>query len=170
MKTLGLKIRSRPKMDMGKEEHEKEHRRLKERKTIYGFSEDAVAKVIHDFMLEDPQLGLYGIIDTVVTLNTGEIIPVDVKYSNATSVRINWKKQLIAYSLLLESHFNTLVKRGIIYLPAQRRQIQIDINADLKETVKQDIKKIEELIVSEKMPNVSKGNQCNYCEMKKFCV
>ncbi len=169
MKTLGLKIRSRPKMDMGKEEHEKEHRRVKERKTIYGFSEEEVSKVIHDLMLEDPQIGLYGIIDTVVVLKTGEIIPVDVKYSNATSVKINWKKQLIAYSLLLESRFNTLVKKGIIYLPAQHKQLQIDINIEAKEVVKQDILKIAELVRSEKMPNVSKGNQCNYCEMKKFC-
>lgn len=157
-------------MNMGKEEHEKEHRRVKERKTVYGFSEGDVAKVIHDLMLEDPQLGLYGVVDTVVILKTGEIIPVDVKYSNATSVKINWKKQLIAYSLLLEPRFNTLVKRGIIYLPGQRRQIQIDIDIESKEIVKQDIKKIEALIGSEKMPNVLKGAQCSYCEMKKFCV
>lgn len=170
MKTLGLKIKSRPKMDMGKEEHEKEHRRVKERKTIYGFSEEEVSKVIHNLMLEDPKLGLYGIIDTTVILKNGEVIPIDVKYSKATSIRINWRKQLIAYSLLLESHFNILVKRGIIYLPAQRKQIQIDISNESKEIVKQDIKKIEELIGSEKMPNVSKGNQCNYCEMKKFCI
>lgn len=170
IKTLGLKIKSRPKMDMGKEEHEKEHRRVKERKTIYGFSEEEISKVIHNLMLEDSQLGLYGIIDTTVILKNSEVIPIDVKYSKATSVKINWRKQLIAYSLLLESHFNILVKRGIIYLPAQRKQIQIDISNESKEIVKQDIKKIEELIGSEKMPNVSKGNQCNYCEMKKFCI
>jgi len=121
-------------------------------------------------MLEDTKLNVYGIIDTTVILKTGEIVPVDVKYSNATSVRINWRKQLIAYSLLLESHFNTTIKRGIIYLPQQRKQLQIDVTKDLKEVVKLDIKKIEGLIESEKMPNVVKGNQCNYCEMKKFCV
>ena len=169
MNTLGLKIKSRPKMDMGKEEHEKEHRRVKDRKTVYGFSEEEISKVIHDLMIEDPKLGIYGIIDTTVILKNGEIIPIDVKYSSATSVRINWKKQLIAYSLLLESHFGTVVKRAMIYLPAQHKQMEIDINNESKEIVKQDIRKIEELIESEKMPNVLKGNQCSYCEMNKFC-
>jgi CRISPR-associated exonuclease Cas4 len=169
LKTLGIKIKSRPKMDMGKEEHDKEHRRIKERKTIYGFSEGEVKDVIHNLALEDTDLGLYGMVDTTLIMENGEIIPVDVKYSNASNVRINWKKQLVAYSLLLESHYQTIVKRGVIYLPAQRKQIQIDITADAKYILKQDMLKINALIESEKMPNATKDSKCSYCEMKKFC-
>lgn len=170
MKTLGIKIKARPKMDMGKEEHDKEHRRVKERKTIYGFSEEDVAQVIHNLAVEDINLGLYGMVDTTIILKNGEIVPVDVKYSDAESIRVNWKKQLTAYALLLDSRFKTIVKRGFVYFPSKLKQIQIDIPDEAKAILKQDVKKIKELIDSEKMPNVSKGKQCSYCEMKKFCT
>jgi len=170
MRTLGIKIRARPKMDMGKEVHEKEHCRVKERKTIYGFQKDEVAEVIHDLAVEDVNNGLYGIVDTTIILKNGEVVPVDVKYTDSEKVRINWKKQLTAYALLLEYRFKTTVKRGFIYFPAKHKQIQIDIPSEAKAVLKHDIKKIKELINSERMPNVSKGKQCNYCEMKKLCT
>jgi CRISPR-associated exonuclease Cas4 len=170
MKTLGIKIKAKPKMDMGKEEHEKEHRRVKERKTVYGFPEEDVAQVIHNLAVEDIDIGLYGMVDTTLIMKNGEIVPIDVKYTNAESVRINWKKQLTAYAVLLETRFKKMVERGFIYFPAKHKQIQIDIPDEAKATLKQDITKIKELIDSEKMPNVSKGKQCGYCEMKKFCT
>lgn len=169
MKTMGIQVKPRPKMDLGKDEHEREHRRVKERKTIYGFSEDEVKEVIHDLAIENKTIGLYGMVDTVLIMKNGEVLPVDVKYSKSVSVKINWRKQLIAYSLLLEAYFGTTVKRGIIYLPAQHKQIQVEITCEGKEVVRQDIQKIKDLIKSEKMPNVNKGLQCNYCEMAKFC-
>ena len=170
MKTLGIKIKARPNLDMGKEEHDKEHRRVKERITVYGFSEEDVAQVIHNLAVEDINLGLYGMVDTTIILKDGEVVPVDVKYTDAESVRVNWKKQLTAYALLLESRFKTVVKRGFVYFPSKHKQIQIDMPDEAKSALKQDVKKIKELIESEKMPNVSKGKQCSYCEMKKFCT
>jgi CRISPR-associated exonuclease Cas4 len=170
MKTLGIKIKAKPKMDMGKEEHEKEHRRVKERNTVYGFPEEEIAQVIHDLAVEDIKIGLYGMVDTTIIMKSKEVVPVDVKYTDAESVRINWKKQLIAYAILLDSRFETTVRRGFVYLPSKHRQIQVDIPDEAKVVLKQDIIKIKALIDSEKMPPVSKGNQCGYCEMKKFCT
>jgi len=170
MKTMGIKAKPRPKMDMGKEEHEKEHRRVKERKTIYGFGEEDIKEVIHDLAIENRQIGLYGMVDTVLILKNGEIVPVDVKYSKSRIAKINWRKQLIAYSLLLEAYFGVTVRRGIIYLPEQRMQIPVEITIEGKEVVKEDIRKIKAMIASEKMPNVNKGAQCSYCEMDKFCI
>jgi CRISPR-associated exonuclease Cas4 len=170
MKTLGIKIKAKPKMDMGKEEHEKEHRRVKERNTVYGFPEEEIAQVIHDLAVEDINIGLYGMVDTTIIRKSGEVVPVDVKYTDFETVRINWRKQLTAYALLLDSRFKTTVKRGFVYFPAKRKQIQIDIPDEAKDILKQDIKKINGLIDSENMPNVSKGKQCSYCEMKKFCT
>lgn len=109
-------------------------------------------------------------VDTTIILKDGEVVPVDVKYTDAESVRLNWKKQLTAYALLLDSRFKTIVKRGFVYFPSKHKQIQIDIPDEAKAILKQDVKKIKELIDSEKMPNVSKGKQCSYCEMKKFCT
>ncbi len=103
-------------------------------------------------------------------MKNGEVVPVDVKYTDSEDVRINWRKQLTAYALLLESRFKTTVKRGFVYFPAKHKQIQIDMLDEAKAILKQDVKKIKELIASEKMPNVSKGKQCSYCEMKKFCT
>lgn len=170
IKTLGLRIPARHKMNAGKDEHKREHRRIKERKSIYGFPREEVKDVLHRVPVEDPKHHLHGRVDTVVILKNDKIIPVDVKYSSFRNVRRNWKKQLTAYALLLETKFEKEVKRGIIYLPQRREQLEVEISQEDKKHIKKDIRKIIKTIASEKMPPVRRGKKCNYCEMKKFCV
>ena len=154
-------------MEFGKEEHKKEHRRSKERKLIYGFKREDVKTVHHKLHVEHEKIGLFGQIDTVLELENGSLVPVEVKYSDFAAVFKNWKKQLVAYALLLEREFGKEVKKGVLYFPKQKKKLIVHITAEDKKFVLRDIEKIRKLIRSEKMPRGR--DRCGYCEMKKFC-
>ncbi len=156
-------------MEKGKEEHEREHRRVKERQSIYGFEPSEVKEVIHDVPMEYKEIGLYGQLDTAVLLNSGDAFPVDVKYTDFTEVRRNWKKQLVGYAILLEQHLNRRVNCGILYFPSQKRTIRVPISAEDKENLLKDIQRIRDLLKSEQMPRGVRREMCRYCEVAKYC-
>lgn len=167
LKTAGLPLAERKKMEYGKGEHTREHRRSGERKQVYGFERDDVRRVHHGLYVEDVKIGLYGQIDTVVELKDGSLVPVEVKYSQFASVFKNWKKQLVAYAVLLEAKFDRKVKRGVLYFPKQRKRIDVDIMSEDKEFLLRDMESIRKIVREEKMPRGR--DRCGYCEMKKFC-
>ena len=156
-------------MDRGKEEHEREHRRVKERQNIYGFEPSEVREVMHDVPVEYKEIGLHGQIDTVVILSSGEVFPVDIKYSNFAAVRRNWKKQLVGYAILLEQYFNRRVDCGVLYFPAQRKSIKVSISAEDKENFLKDIQRVRDLIKGGAMPRGVRKEMCRYCEVAKYC-
>lgn len=168
-KTLGMPVVTRKKMEYGKEEHEREHRRVKERVFLYGFDREGVRTIHHDLYLEDEEIGLYGQIDTVVELETGEILPVEVKYSDFDQIFENWRRQLLAqllaYGLLLEKRFGRTVKRGLFYFPKQRKRKIVEFSVEDKKSVLKDVEKIRQLVKTEKMPRGR--DRCGYCEMIK---
>ncbi len=166
-KTLGLPVISRKKMEYGKEEHEREHRRVKERRFLYGVDRDEVKSVHHDLYLEDEEIGLYGQIDTVVELKNGEMLPVEVKYSDFDQIFENWKKQLLGYGLLLEKRFGRTVKRGLFYFPKQRTRKIVEFTVEDKQSILRDVVRIRELVKSERMPRGR--DRCGYCEMSRLC-
>jgi CRISPR-associated exonuclease Cas4 len=167
LKTAGYPVAERKKMEYGKGEHTREHRRSGERTQVYGFERDDVRKVHHGLYVEDSKIGLYGQIDTVVELKDGRLVPVEVKYSQFASVFKNWKKQLVAYAVLLEAKFNRKVRRGVLYFPKQRKRIDVDITGEDKEFLLKDMESIRKIVRDEKIPRGR--DRCGYCEMKKFC-
>ena len=166
-KTLGIPIISRKKMEYGKEVHEREHRRVKERQLLYGFSKEEVKIIHHELYLQDEEIGLYGQIDTVIELKTGEILPVEVKYSDFDQIFENWKKQVLAYALLLEKRFERAVKRGVFYFPKQKERKIIEFSPEDKRSVLRDVRNIRQLVKSEKMP--TGRYRCGYCELINIC-
>jgi CRISPR-associated exonuclease Cas4 len=170
LRVLSLSVPPRPKMEMGKEEHEREHRRAAERKEIYGFPREEVKEVLHSVAIEAPEYHLYGVIDMVLILNSGEVIPVDIKYSRFEDKKRNWTKQLVAYSLLLESKMKVRVTRAAIFFPESKKRMMIEISSEDKKALLSDIDTIMLIITKEVLPNVSKGKKCSYCEMNRFCT
>ncbi len=62
---------------------------MKERKTVYGFSEEDVAQVIHNLAVEDTNMGLYGMVDTTIILKNGEVVHTKFVNWNHHSNRYN---------------------------------------------------------------------------------
>jgi len=170
LKTLGVPVVARAKMEYGKEVHERERRRMLERKRIYGFDREEVEEVLQGLQIEDPEVGLRGKLDVVLKLRTGEFIPVDTKYTDEVVVQRQYRKQLHAYALLLDYKFKTRVVRGIIYFSKQREVRVIEITEEDKAALRRDIERIKRLIDSEAMPRAVSRDKCKYCEVEKYCV
>lgn len=169
IRKLGLYPPERKKMKAGGEEHGSEHRRVKRRKTIYGFPEEEVDRVLKDIPLADEGLGLFGRADTVLRLKTGELIPVDVKYSDLSFVSLPWRKQIVAYSVLLEKKFGTRIKRGLIMLLPSKRVLWVSVSVDDKRALTQDLERMRRVTDSDAIPPKVSPEKCGYCEVKKFC-
>jgi len=169
LRVLGVTVPPRSKMRLGKSEHEKEYKRVKERTTVYGFDPHEVERVSHNVYVEH-ECGLYGQIDTVVVLRSGDVVPVEVKYSDQTVIFQNWRKQVVAYALLLRTVFGPRVKYGLIYFPRKKNGLTIAITHDDVAGVLNDVKRLRQLLASERLPRGAREAKCHYCEVAKFCV
>ncbi|MFQ6051406.1 MAG: CRISPR-associated protein Cas4 [Candidatus Hydrothermarchaeota archaeon] len=168
--TMNVPHVPRKKMEFGSLKHESEKERLKERKTVYGFDPDKVEKVDHNVYAENEEYGIKGQIDTVLFLKSGDILVVDVKYSDFQRVFFNWRKQMVAYSLLAEAKYGKKIKKGLVYSIPKRKSFTIIITESDRLAIKRDVENINSLIMEERIPNVTKGKQCRYCEVEKYCA
>jgi CRISPR-associated exonuclease Cas4 len=169
IRKLGVYPPERKKMELGAGQHEREPRRTRRRTTIYGFPVEEVKQVLHDISLEDLELGLFGKADTVVELKDGEIIPVDVKYSDVEFVTRAWRKQMVAYAVLLERALRKRVDRGMIFLLPSKRVLWVKLTAEDKSELSRDLERMRKVINSDALPPNVSQERCGYCEVAKFC-
>ncbi|MEM3420702.1 MAG: CRISPR-associated protein Cas4 [Candidatus Hadarchaeum sp.] len=169
IRKLSIYPPERKKMVAGSEDHFLEQKRVKRRKTIYGFPGEEVEGILKDIVMESERLGLYGRADTVVKLKNGEMVPVETKHSSLKTVTLPWRKQLVAYALLLDEKFGTQVKRGLIYLLPARLIIEVGITGDDKLALIRDLDRMRKLIDSDTVPQKVNIDKCGYCEVMKFC-
>jgi CRISPR-associated exonuclease Cas4 len=160
----------RRKMEYSEEIHEREKRRMEERRDCYGFNRGDVEEVIQDLQVESQVLGLRGKLDAVIRLKTGELIPVETKYTDAPIPQRHYLKQLYAYALLLEEHTGKPVKRGVIYFSQQREPRLVEITHSDKEAIKRDIETIVKMVEGESPPRQVSPEKCRYCEVQRYCV
>lgn len=169
IRKLGIYPPERKKMQVGGGEHGREQKRSERRKTIYGFPREEVDRVLKDIPIADEELGLFGRADTVLKFRTGELVPVDVKFSDLSFVSLPWRKQMVAYAVLLEKRFGVRISRGMIYLLPSKRVLWVNITNDDKVALSQDLEKMRKVINSDAVPPKVSSEKCGYCEVKKFC-
>ncbi|MGF3499557.1 MAG: CRISPR-associated protein Cas4 [Candidatus Methanosuratincola sp.] len=170
LKVLGVPFKVRRKMEVGREEDERAEDRLYGRKTVYGLDRAEVDEVLHNLYIEDSDLGLAGQVDTVLRLRGGEQIPVDSKYTEEVAVHRHYRKQLVAYSVLLERRFGTVVSRGILYFTKQREPVEVGISAEDKAALLKDLEAIRRVLEGESIPRKVSERKCGYCEVARYCV
>jgi len=170
LRVLGAPTKPRKKMELGREEQSREEERLRERKTIYGFERDKVKEVVYRPYLEAPDIGLAGQLDVLLKMEDGELIPVDSKYTENVEVQRQYRKQIIAYAVLLDHVFNVKTKRGIIYLNKQKSMVEARVTDEDKNYLMKDIQTIRQILNGEKIPRRSAEERCAYCEAKRYCV
>jgi len=170
LKILGVPVKTRRKMEYGRAIQKKEKRRIMERKTIYGFQREDVEEVIHNLRIENSKIGFRGQIDTTLKLRGGVIVPVDVKYTDHVRIYRPFRKQIVAYAILLDYEFDTNVTMGIIYFARQKKAKRVEITREDKAYILREIEKVRQLMSSEKCPPRVSTEKCGYCEVKKYCV
>ncbi|MDI9624121.1 MAG: CRISPR-associated protein Cas4 [Methanothermobacter sp.] len=169
LKVLGVPFVTKKKMFFGQQEHEREIKRMKQRKKIFGMKRSLVKKVKHKVYLKSQHLHFHGVIDVVLFLKN-EIIPVEIKTTDFLELTRSRKKQIVAYALLVDENFENRVRRGILYFSGHRKSKIVDISYEDKEHLIKDIKAIKVLFKSEKIPRKVNKKKCKYCEVSKYCV
>jgi CRISPR-associated exonuclease Cas4 len=141
----------------GKESHEEQvAKELRRKDAIYYSTEFVGAQKLLFASLSSDVLGLQGSVDLIIHTARGEFIPVEYKNMNSDAGRVcmDHKYQLVAYALLIEEHFATTVKSGIVnYLP-QMLTLQFEITPTMKTHVKRVLGHIKRIIQTEELPPI----------------
>jgi CRISPR-associated exonuclease Cas4 len=105
----------------GKESHEDYvAKELRRKDAVYYSPEFVGAEKLMFTPLSSSGLGLQGNVDLIIKTALGEFVPVEYKNMSSDRGRVcmDHKYQLVAYALLVEENFGTVVKRGFVnYLP-----------------------------------------------------
>ena len=120
-----------------------------------------------DVTVRDDDLGLTGEIDEVVVTEAGLYI---VDYKLAWKIGANFKLQVVAYALLLESAWQTGISGAFIYLIPKREAVPINLTARLKQQVKTALLAMRQIVEDERMPPpATNTRQCSTCKHRRFC-
>lgn len=165
LKVLKVPFVPKAKMIYGKSQQEKEEKR----KLLWKFFNNSLDHVRFNVYLEDSNLGLSGILDGILYFKDGSIAPLEMKYTDFTDLNLQKKKQIYAYAKLIDHSYGTNVNVGYILFIKQRRIKRLPVTHDDKYFIERDVKKLTELLLSERIPPYTDAKKCAYCEVKKFC-
>jgi len=76
--------------------------------------------------------------------------------------------QLAFYLLYLEEVKN-LKLQGILIIPEERKQVHIELTEDLRKDLLRAVKEIEEIVKSEKIPELKRTPYCLKCAYRELC-
>jgi CRISPR-associated exonuclease Cas4 len=158
----------------GGEKHEEYVRKELRRKDAVYYSPDFIgAQKLLFVNLISPKLGLTGQLDCIIKTVKGEFIPVDYKNmgSNHGKVWMDHKYQLVAYALLVEERYNTIVKRMFVNYIPEKLILEVEITPTMKTHVKRVIGHIKRIISDEKLPpiRVAKRKCTGGCGYRTLC-
>ena len=149
--------------EYGRELHKEEIVKILRRKGIAPWERKIYIIREYETELTSPRLKLKGIIDIIAMNQHGQIFPIEIKYmkSNKGKPWQDHKYQLTAQALLIEENYKKPVDRGYIYYQQDGKTIRIRIDDNDKQYTKHIIKKILEVITTEKPPKTrTPKNKC----------
>ncbi|MGQ0568091.1 MAG: CRISPR-associated protein Cas4 [Armatimonadota bacterium] len=154
------------KMTFGKEAHARTDR-LERRRTLAEFELLEGEREFH-VPLRSDRLGLTGTLDMLIRAPR-EVIPVEFKDS-VDPPGLNHKYQLVAYALLVEEHFDCIVRRGYIHLIPAKEVIEYAITPNMRRHVLRTLAEMRRVLASERLPAPPANlGKCTDCEYRRFC-
>jgi len=158
----------------GKEQHEDYVRKeLRRKDAIYYSPEFVGAEKMLFTMLSSSSLELRGNVDCIIRTVKDEYIPVDYKSmaSDGGKAWMDHKYQLVAYALLIEESFSTIVKRGFINYIPEDLILELQITPSMKTHVKRVLGHIKRIIKEEQLPpiRVAEKKCTGGCGHKQTC-
>ncbi len=166
---LGLQKR-RPttyKMEEGRLEHEHVNL-LEERRSLrsYGLTR---GERYFNVSLFSPVLQITGLLDMVIVTGD-EVIPVEFKNDLHNRVGANHKRQLAAYSLLLEEKWQLPVNRAFVHFIPTRQSREVSLTQETKDQLLIQLNQLRVMLEREALPDAtSKVGRCTDCEFRNFC-
>lgn len=76
--------------------------------------------------------------------------------------------QLAFYLLYLEE-VKGLKLKGILFIPEERKRIEINLTKELRKELYRAVKEIEEIVKRDKVPELKKTPYCSKCAYRELC-
>ncbi|MEM2319916.1 MAG: CRISPR-associated protein Cas4 [Candidatus Bathyarchaeia archaeon] len=149
------------------------HKELRRKDAVYYSPEFVGAEKFLFVPLVSKSLQLQGVVDCIIRTVKGEYVPIEYKNMNSDKGKayMDHKYQLVAYALLVEENFGTVVKRGFVnYIPEQLI-LKFEITPTMKSYVKRVVGHIKRIIREERLPPIRvASNKCQGgCGHKQTC-
>lgn len=119
------------------------------------------------------KLAIRGIVDELLWLDDGSIVPLDYKYTEGHQDPYKTHfMQLLLYAMLIEETYDIKVHRGFLaYVRNGNRLIEVNFDDNDKSLAKKQISDIFEIIQTERIPAKSKSRlRCDDCCYRNICV
>lgn len=169
MKVLEIKQQeqNRLKVQKGRTIHEK-----KSLAPEYLRKKLSVVKQEKDIYLSDPDLGICGIIDEILTFENGDVSLLDYKFARKKDKFNTQFLQGVFYSLLINAnYYNEPDYFYLVYTRESTVPEKYEIKAKDREKVLDSIAKVKHIINTGFFPEATKYKmRCNDCTYKKVCV
>ncbi|MBD3304672.1 CRISPR-associated protein Cas4 [Candidatus Woesearchaeota archaeon] len=142
-------------------------------KNVFGVElwENLTPKIKSEYKITAEGVGISGKVDQVLVY-PGSVVPIEIKSGRAPKEGAwdNHKVQLAAYALLLENVFKISIPAGFVKYVDENAFRRIEINAFLKDQVKDMIKRVNDLLKSRQLPKkVTNIKKCEKCGLKNIC-
>jgi len=140
---------------------------------VYGLElwESFTPKIKSEYKITAEELGISGKVDQVLVYPEG-VVPIEIKSGRAPKEGAwdNHKIQLATYALMLENTFKVSIAAGYVKYVDENISRRIEINAFLKDQVKDLVKNVNDMLKSKVLPKkCSNTNKCEKCGLKKIC-
>lgn len=164
-KILHVNQRLGAQQEDSKKEHEKISKKDVRRKAAMFYSPELqqAEKTFHVALISQ-KLKLQGTLDCLIRTKQ-EYVPIDYKYqlSNKGHPHSHHKYQLVAYALLVDENYQTVVKRGFIYYVPEKKPIQIETSYRMKRYVQNSMVRIRRQLIEHVLPPIRKcQGACGY--------
>jgi CRISPR-associated exonuclease Cas4 len=146
---------------------EDEFARLEPRRVLsrYGF-EEAVRHF--GMQITDDTVGLTGKIDLILE-SPDRVAVVEFKAS-ASGLAENWKRQLCAYGLLAERHFQRPCPKGFVLLSDSGELDEVELDDHLRRQTLLCLEGARKVVTGEGFPDPTPVRaRCAQCEYRNFC-
>lgn len=97
-----------------------------------------------------------------------KLYPVEYKHGKLRS-ELEYELQLCAQAMCLEEMFDTHIPQGDIFYITSHRRYPVSLTEELRELVKETIRKIESLRRTFYIPPAEYGAKCRACSLKELC-
>lgn len=116
---------------------------------------------------------LRGQVDEVLRFRDGNMAPLDYKFAQYKDhIFDTYKTQLFCYAWLIEDNFSARVVKGyLVYTRSKNKLVEVEINEDGKQKVKQAAKDIVDIISKNRFPKATRyKKRCIGCTYRNICI
>jgi len=116
---------------------------------------------------------LRGKVDEVLTLENGNMAPLDYKFAKYKDIVYNtYKTQIYCYALLIEENYNAQVKEGfLVYVRSNNKIVKIEITENDKQKIRYTISEIVKIIDNNIFPKATMSKKrCVTCTYRNLCI